>query len=57
MWRKSTIDVQLSGMLRGIGAFFKSWLLPTVVVLVLFSVAALLSQSGSTIIQRLYTNF
>jgi len=36
---------------------FKSWLLPTVVLLVLFGAAALLTQSGKAITQQLYTKF
>jgi hypothetical protein len=46
-----------STKLRIATAFFKSWLLPTAVLLVLFTTIAVLTQGHHPIVQRLYTIF
>jgi hypothetical protein len=48
---------QLTGTLRSVAIFFGSWILPIVVLLVLFSTVALITRGHYPVVQRIYTYF
>jgi hypothetical protein len=55
--RKSEAGAQLIGKLRSVAILFKSWMLPIVVLLVIFTAVALFTQGHNPLVQRIYTNF
>jgi hypothetical protein len=55
--RKSLTFKQLIGTLRTVATFFGSWMLPIVVLLVLFSTVALMTRGHYPVVQRIYTYF
>jgi hypothetical protein len=55
--RKSLTRTQFIGTLRTVATFFGSWLLPVILLLVLFSTVALLTRGHYPVVQRIYTYF